>query len=53
MQNIQITHTKGKRSVESLIEDSAIDNEPSIINFEILELKKAYSETYKSFSSRV
>jgi hypothetical protein len=42
MQNISIHANKPKRSVESLIEDSAIDN-PDVINFEVLEMKKAYN----------
>jgi len=40
MENIEIKKNKNKRSIESLIEESAIDNS---FNYEAHELRKAFN----------
>lgn len=49
MENIEVKRTKNKRSIESLIEDSAID---SSFNQEAYELRKAFNETVMALNAK-
>ena len=50
MQNIEIKRTPTKRSVESLIDDSAIDHE---FNHEAHELRRAFTSTIRDLNARI
>lgn len=47
MENIEFKANKNKRSIESLIQDSAID---SSFNYEAQELRRAFNETVISMN---
>lgn len=49
MENIEVKRMKNKRSIESLIEDSAID---SSFNQEAHELRKAFNETVLALNGK-